>query len=591
MRYFKFILLILPAFLLLKACKKDTAEETEPPASTGLETVVQLMDTVQGYYIYQIQSNGGQSYPALVATFNWLQTQPQVDVVDLMDPGLILITLKSGLSTYFMIDYKNSSGKSIFRGGGTTDGLTQLTGYGPCTNPVANKNVLMYVAMHKEFYDPGELQQVLNRFNNSVTPLNVTVLIDSQCTPQIVNTFGNYGLVIIDTHGKPDGFLTGIRVNFDSVPRTNAAISAVIEAQVGTGTYQRFLKDEWSIGRKVSIDTTLPNWYFPISKSSSYSVTVRSRYLNTLGSWDQTIVFGNMCYSGFGGNHFSVKEPIRTAMMNRNPISYYCYKNPTTDFAYAVQDLFAKKMEDSLITSLVIQADSTGIAHLQPNGQTYNDSYVCMLNGATNRCNDFFQFGHPDYCFGCGETFTDPRDGEVYPIVCIGDQVWMARNLNYAAPGSDYFNNDPANGPILGRLYSWNTLMNGQPPSSTVPSGIQGLCPNGWHIPSNQEVVKLANFLGGNAVAGGLLKDTLYWSSPNVGATNATGFSGRGGGLDNVVNGFGGFGTEAYFWTTSSGGVTAQYALAFTLQSNAAGLGQGTIYQKTMRMSCRCVKD
>jgi len=54
----------------------------------------------------------------------------------------------------------------------------------------------MYVAMHKEFYDPGELQQVLNRFNNSVTPLNVTLLIDSQFTPQIVNTFVNYGSVV-----------------------------------------------------------------------------------------------------------------------------------------------------------------------------------------------------------------------------------------------------------------------------------------------------------------------------------------------------------------------------------------------------------
>lgn len=97
--------------------------------------------------------------------------------------------------------------------------------------------------------------------------------------------------------------------------------------------------------------------------------------------------------------------------------------------------------------------------------------------------------------FECGDLFTDPRDGQQYSTVQIGEQCWMAENLNFGNQinasedmtnngiAEKYcYDNDPANCETYGALYQWNELM-----QYTVTEGIQGLCPDGWHIPSDLE--------------------------------------------------------------------------------------------------------
>ncbi len=97
--------------------------------------------------------------------------------------------------------------------------------------------------------------------------------------------------------------------------------------------------------------------------------------------------------------------------------------------------------------------------------------------------------------FECGDLFIDPRDGQEYTTVQIGDQCWMGQNLNFGNRidiGTDMTNNgiaekhcyddDPSNCETYGALYQWNELM-----QYTVTEGIQGLCPDGWHIPSDSE--------------------------------------------------------------------------------------------------------
>ncbi len=158
-------------------------------------------------------------------------------------------------------------------------------------------------------------------------------------------------------------------------------------------------------------------------------------------------------------------------------------------------------------------------------------------------------------------TLTD-YDGNVYQLVRIGAQVWMAENLKVThftdgtpipevtsheewdaleMTGRAYcwFGNDPILGDSYGALYTWGAAMNGQAGNDLNPSGIQGVCPDGWHLPSDSEWKVLELFLGMSPEEvekydafrgtdeGGKLKEAglEYWESPNTGANNESGFT------------------------------------------------------------------
>jgi uncharacterized protein (TIGR02145 family) len=95
----------------------------------------------------------------------------------------------------------------------------------------------------------------------------------------------------------------------------------------------------------------------------------------------------------------------------------------------------------------------------------------------------------------------DVRDGQVYKITVIGEQVVMAQNLNYESTSGSYcFNDEAANCETYGRLYQWNTAMGAtflNPAQSTNenPSGVRGVCPIGWHLPSFSEWEQLGEFI------------------------------------------------------------------------------------------------
>ncbi len=131
----------------------------------------------------------------------------------------------------------------------------------------------------------------------------------------------------------------------------------------------------------------------------------------------------------------------------------------------------------------------------------------------------------------------------------------MAQNLNYATAGSITNDNDPQYAAKYGRLYHWSELMEGASSSTANPSGVRGICPKEWHIPSQAEFDQLINFLGGPAVAGGAMKSLTGWDSPNNNATNSSGFSALPGGdcitLTNNTNAFQMLGTAAWFWSAT----------------------------------------
>jgi uncharacterized protein (TIGR02145 family) len=205
----------------------------------------------------------------------------------------------------------------------------------------------------------------------------------------------------------------------------------------------------------------------------------------------------------------------------------------------------------------------------------------------------------------------DSRDGNLYSYKTIGTQVWMTKNLAYlpaVSPPNVWSNTEPyyyvygysgtvvseakatTNYSTYGVLYNWIVAMNGAASSSSSPSGVQGVCPDGWHLPSEAEWTTLINYLG-ISVAGGKMKEagTTHWLSPNTGATNESGFTGLPGGYKHNNSTFYYLGTSGNWWTTY--GIPSLYDASYI--SLHKDVSSADIYSTDYQCghSVRCVMD
>lgn len=230
-------------------------------------------------------------------------------------------------------------------------------------------------------------------------------------------------------------------------------------------------------------------------------------------------------------------------------------------------------------------------------------------------------------------TFTDPRDGKAYGYKIIGSQIWMCENLAYlpavspsdqgSATEKHYYVYDyegasiseakvQANYTTYGVLYNWPAAMNGDESSVTVPSGVPGVCPPGWHLPSDAEWTVLTDFLSGNGYGfggrrdeiGKALASTSGWTSyptmnsigNNQLSNNASGFSALPAGQRRELQkGFDYAGSYAYFWSSSTDGVSGvwiralayNYDIVYRYSLDNAGL----FSIKETGLSIRCVRN
>ncbi len=186
-------------------------------------------------------------------------------------------------------------------------------------------------------------------------------------------------------------------------------------------------------------------------------------------------------------------------------------------------------------------------------------------------------------------------DGNVYETIKIGSQIWLKENLkslHYSdgteIPGVVAYDNLEENAEIYGRLYSWNSAM-----KNSTQESVQGVCPYGWHIPSDNEWFELENYLGGANVAGGKMKEASldYWTAPNTNADNSSGFTALPGGEYDAYytpNKFWLKNTSAVFWTSTE---TNDNAAMERYLSYNDGVSGRLAWQKVMKYSIRCVKN
>lgn len=166
---------------------------------------------------------------------------------------------------------------------------------------------------------------------------------------------------------------------------------------------------------------------------------------------------------------------------------------------------------------------------------------------------------------------TNYRNGD--PIPQVSNPVAWS---NLTTGGWCYYNNDPANGAVYGKLYNWYAV-----------NDPRGLAPAGWHIPTWQEWDALEGCLGNS----GPMKETgtLHWLSPNTGATNLSGFTAIPGGWRGVGGGYSSLGIQAYWWSMTNY-IPNYYPLGIAVAYDNTNWGGGANVENH-GFSIRCIKD
>ena len=186
------------------------------------------------------------------------------------------------------------------------------------------------------------------------------------------------------------------------------------------------------------------------------------------------------------------------------------------------------------------------------------------------------------------DSIIDERDGEVYKIVKIGDQWWMAQNLGYVSEG----NQECGNRHVMGCFYSWSTAL-GVDCSDLSEcklksnENIQGVCPKGWHIPTLREWSALFESVSGTAYADARLMSRTGWKNA-LDVSDTVGFSMLPAGFYNKTAGSAheGVGTYARFWTSTQW----NSHLAHHIFIKYGRIETSSSY-KMVENSVRCVKD
>lgn len=254
--------------------------------------------------------------------------------------------------------------------------------------------------------------------------------------------------------------------------------------------------------------------------------------------------------------------------------------------------------DDAGFNNLIVSNQSVGnVLTYNVNGLICETDYYYRIR-AENNCgtstNSDALMVTTGVCLNCGSSFTDTRDNESYGTVQIGNQCWMSENLNYTpSVGSSWCYDDVSSVCVTyGRLYDWNTASNSTS-GSTNPSGVQGVCPSGWHLPSDDEWKELEMELGMTQVEadgigfrgtdqGEQLK-TSYW-----GGTNSSGFTALPGGYRSVSGAYIVMGSLGRWWTATESGSKAWMR---TLELSADDVVRGNTFGKGYGFSVRCVMD
>ncbi|HDR88604.1 MAG TPA: hypothetical protein ENN63_03110 [Bacteroidetes bacterium] len=342
-------------------------------------------------------------------------------------------------------------------------------------------------------------------------------------------------------------------------PVTNA--SGVVTVEIGTGTTtDDFSSIDWSNGPYFLKTETDP------AGGTDYTVTGTTQllsvpyalYADTVGSYNES----DPVFEAWDKNYNDLTQApaaISDLNMDGNGAPVENVADPANP-----QDVATKHYVDSIVVLLMNESAGSNETFLSPD--------TGILTDVENNSYGIIKIG-TQWWMTENLKATKYNDGDDIPLV--EDYTWS----DLDTPGYCYYQNDQATyGELYGALYNWHAVNTGK------------LCPDGWHVPSDEEWKVLTDFLGGIDVAGGKMKETgtEHWLDPNTGATNESGFTGLPGGDRSSSGAFGTDETTGHWWSSTE---------LTTLNSWCRGLHYDNddvnerYYYKRGGFSVRCVRD
>ena len=259
-----------------------------------------------------------------------------------------------------------------------------------------------------------------------------------------------------------------------------------------------------------------------------------------------------------------------------------------------------KEILSALTFAFLVACSGNGSGDNPANGEVSSNLSSSVEGNSKNSSSSSSSFEMPEPCKTETEdnceygTLTDERDGQTYKTVKIGDQEWMAENLNFETENSSCYDHSLENCKKFGRLYSWSAAMDslglfskngvgcGKDRNCVWPSKVRGVCPEGWRLPHEGDIRWLVILAGKKDTGTYNLKSTEVWMDLNKGS-DAFGFNALPGGRaeENARN-FRELGEQAYFWLASE-----HHEFNLWPQRTETYLGW---LEKEYQVSVRCIK-